>query len=50
MRKLIESTDEMSFKILDMKKYREEFLKLLDVDHDAKLMAQRAKIDGKNLS
>ena len=46
MRKLIDTSDGLAFKLLDMKKYRQEFLALLDVDHDSVITSQREEIIG----
>lgn len=41
---LMNTTDNMAFKVLDMNKARADFLASLDVEHDSKLMEQRAEI------
>jgi hypothetical protein len=43
---LMNTTDNMSFKLLDMNKARAEFLASLDVEHEETLIEQRGEIVG----
>ena len=46
MRKLIDASDDLSFKLLDMNKLRIEFLKMLELEADGDILEEeRTEID-----